>query len=73
MKLASNTHCHIFSYSLCHSAAFHREMIKFLLFPLDILDCHPPSFLKPKVAVACWSNLRRTIFTNVALVFEMRK
>ena len=48
MKLASITHCHIFSYSLCPSAAFQGEMIKFLLFPFRYLttiirDGHPPS------------------------------
>ena len=36
-KLASITLCHIFSYSLCPSAAFEGEMIEFLLFPKDIL------------------------------------
>ena len=49
MKLASIAHCHIFSYSLCHSAAFQGEMIKFLLFPfIDtiIRDCNPPSFFE---------------------------
>ena len=37
----------------------------------------PPSFLKPKVAVAFWSNLQHkqicTSFNNKASVFEMRK
>ena len=52
---------HIFSYSLCPLAAFQEEMIEFLLFPFRyfttiIHDRHPPSFLKPKVAVACWSK-----------------
>ena len=82
MKLASITHCHIFGYLLCHSTAFQGEMIEYLLFPFRyfttiIGDCHPPSFLKPKVAVASWSNLQHekicTSFSNKALVFEMRK
>ena len=63
MKLASLTHCQISSYSLCPSVAFQREMIEILLFPFRyfttfIYDYHPPSFFKPKVAVACWSNLQ---------------
>ena len=82
MKLASITHCHIFSYSLCYSAAFQREMIECLLFPFRyfttiIRVCHLPSFLKPKVNVACWYNFQHehicTSFANEALVFEMRK
>ena len=81
MKLASITHCHIFSYSLCPLAAFQGEMVEFLLFLFRyfttiICDYHQPSFLKLKVAVACWSNLQHeqicTKFTNVSLVFEMQ-
>ena len=49
----------------------------FRYFTTIIPDCYPPSFLKPKVAVACWSYLQHkqicTIFTNEALVFEMQK
>ena len=78
MKLASITHCHIFSYFYCLSAAFQGEMIKFVSSLLDIsLQVCPPSFLKPEVAVSCWSNLQHeqilTSFTNKASVFEMRK
>ena len=36
MKLASITHCHIFSYSFCPLAAFQGEMIKFVPSLLDI-------------------------------------
>ena len=82
MKFASITHCHIFSYFLCPVAAFQGELIKFLLFPFKyfttiICDFHRPSFLIPKVSVACLSNLRQehicTSFTNEVLVFEMPK
>ena len=82
MKLASITHCHIFSYSFCPSAVFQEEMIKFVPSLLDIslqqfmIVC-PPSFLKPKVAVSCctnlWHELIFTSFNNKASVFEMRK
>ena len=82
MKLASIAHCHIFRYSLCPSAAFPKEMIEGLLFPFRYFttiscDCYPPSFFKPKVAVAYLFNLQHekicTSFTNEALVFEMQK
>ena len=83
MKLSTITHCHIFSYSFCPSAAFQGEMIKFVPSLLDISlqynSCFvcPPSFLKPKVAVACWSNLQHeqicTSFNDKASVFEMQK
>ena len=36
MKLASITHCHIFSYSFCPLAAFQGEMIEFVPSLLDI-------------------------------------
>ena len=36
MKLATITHCHIFSYSFCLSAAFQGEMFKFVPSILDI-------------------------------------
>ena len=63
MKLASITHCYVFSYSFCPSAAFQGEMIEFvpslsdISLQLIVIVC-PQSFLKPKVAVACWSNLQ---------------
>ena len=36
MKLASNTHCHIFSYLFSLSAAFQGEKIEFVPSLLDI-------------------------------------
>ena len=82
MKLASITHCHIFSYSFCPVAAFQGEMIEFvpsllgISLQLFVIVC-PPSFLKPKVDVAFWSNWQHkqifTSFNNKASVFEMRK
>ena len=68
MKLASITHCHIFSYSLWPLVAFQGEMIKILLFPFRyfttiICDCHRPSFLKPKVVVVCLSFCLFCCFT----------
>ena len=81
MRGVSNKHC-LLTFFISATSCVPVEMIKFLLFPFRystsiICDHHPPSFLKPKVAVPCWSNLQHKqicpSFINEALVFEMRK
>ena len=76
--------CHLLHTVIFSATPFvpQGEMIEFVPSLLDIslqqfvIVCLP-SFLKPKVAVSCWSNLIHepifTSFNNKASVFEMRK